>query len=104
VDPIRESANGSHTIDSERELMVSTNAKDPNVVMGSALSVPLNLIMGIADLLIQKGLISSNEVAAIAQALSAASNSHGENEAMVKMMLEAFAVRFEAPREKEAGH
>jgi hypothetical protein len=79
--------------------------KDPNSVMAaSALSVPMSLIMGIADLLIQKGIISSNEVAAIAQALSAASNCHGENEAMVKMMLEGFAVRFEAPREREAGH
>jgi hypothetical protein len=75
---------------------------DPNTIMASALSVPMNLIMGVADLLIQKGIISSNEVAAIAKALSAAS--HGENEAMVKMMLESFAVRFEAPHEREAGH
>jgi len=60
------------------------NAED---VIGSAVSVPISLIVGMADLLISKGVISKQEMAFLIRNLMERSPTHGENEEMVRMML-----------------
>jgi hypothetical protein len=53
----------------------------------------MSLIIGLAHLLISKGVISREEVARILQHLS--DHSGGENEAMMKMILDSATIHFE---------
>jgi hypothetical protein len=69
--------------------------KLPEEIMGSAISVPINLIVGISDILISKGVISKQEMAFIVRHLMERSHTHGENEEMVRMMLEPLLMGFE---------
>ena len=73
-------------------------------VLGSALSVPLNIINGIADLLIAKGVISGAEMHSILQHLVDLAPNHGENEQMVRMLLAGTISRFQVPPEKGSSH
>ena len=67
-------------------------------VIGSAISVPMNLILGVADLLISKVVISQQEMASLLRHLIENSQTLGEND--VTMTLESILARFEntAPR------
>jgi hypothetical protein len=72
-------------------------------VVGSAVSVPMNLIALITDLLISKGVMSRQEMASAVRSLAEISSTHGENEVMVRMLLEGFAARFE-DQQREHNH
>jgi hypothetical protein len=64
-------------------------------ILGSAISVPLTLIGGMAELLISRGVISKQEMAFLIRHLMERSPSHGENEEMVRMMLKPLLALFE---------
>jgi hypothetical protein len=63
--------------------------------VASAISVPMNLILGVIDLLISKGVISRHEMASLLRHLMEHSQVHDENEKMVRMTLESLLARFE---------
>ena len=69
-----------------------------NVIAG-IISVPLYLFVGMAGLLISKGVISQQEMASLLRQLIER-QTHGENEKMVRMTLESLLAQFEnAPPE-----
>jgi hypothetical protein len=63
-------------------------------MIGGAVSVPINLIVGVADLLISKGVISKLEMASVIRHLMEHSPAHGECDEMVRLMLEPLLERF----------
>ncbi len=68
------------------------NAED---MIGSAVSIPINMIYGLADLLISKGLISQQDIRSLLQRLIDDYQFSDENEeAMVKGILKAAMTRF----------
>jgi hypothetical protein len=75
-------------------------------VIASTLSVPINMFIGMASLLISKDIISRVEVASFLRDLVARSPAHGENEAAVRILLESILAQFEDPargRNREKG-
>jgi len=72
-------------------------------VLGSALSIPLNLVIGLADLLIGKGVLSKAEMVDLVRRIQSQAHGgeHGEN---IKFTLEAIAARFESDQKKEPTH
>jgi hypothetical protein len=64
-------------------------------VIGSAVSVPISLIVAMTDLLISKGIISKQEMAFLIRNLMERSPTHGENEEMVRVMLGPLLALFE---------
>jgi hypothetical protein len=64
-------------------------------MIGSAVSVPINLIAGIADMLISKGIISKQEMTFLIRHLIDRSAAHGEMEEMVRLILRPLLARFE---------
>jgi hypothetical protein len=63
-------------------------------VIGS-ISIPLNLIVGMAGLLISTGVLSQQEIVSIIRHLMDRSQTHGENEEMVRITLESLLAQFE---------
>jgi hypothetical protein len=72
-------------------------------IVGAAISVPLNIIHGLADLLIAKGIISREEMVSLLQSLSAHASGR-ENEDMVRMMLEGVLTRYQKGPLPGSGH
>jgi hypothetical protein len=84
----------------QRPFFEGKNMREPTQdekLVASAISAPLNLITGLADLLIYKGVISCEEMASILRVVLAESTAQGENEGMVKMLLEPLLAEFETP-------
>ena len=73
-------------------------------VLGSALGVPMNIISGLAELLIAKDVISREEMVSLLQRMSDLAPKHGKNEDMVRMMLEAMLLRFQKAPPPGSGH
>ena len=73
-------------------------------VLGSALSVPMNIISGLAELLIAKDVISREEMVSLLQQMADRSPKHGENEDMVRMILEATLARYQKSPPPGSGH
>ncbi|AUC94589.1 hypothetical protein CWS35_10170 [Bradyrhizobium sp. SK17] len=71
-------------------------------VLGSAISVPMTIIISLADLLIAKQVISRDEMASLLQRLAESAPSHGANEGMVRILLEGTLTRYQTP--PESGH
>ena len=63
-------------------------------VIASAVSVPMNLILGVADLLMSKGVISQQEMASLLRHLIEHSQTP-ENEKTVTTTLKSLLARFE---------
>jgi hypothetical protein len=73
-------------------------------VLASAFSVPISMITGLADLLIAKDVISREEMVSLLQRLADRSPKFGENEDMVRMMLEATLARYQEGPPPGSGH
>jgi len=69
-------------------------------IIGGIVSVPMNLILGMADLLISKSVISQQEMASLLRHLIEHTPTHDENGKLVRGTLESLLPRFEnmAPR------
>jgi len=65
------------------------------LVLASAVSVPMNIVNGLADLLIAKHLISRDEMLALLERLLDRAPEHGAQEPMVRMMLAGSISRFQ---------
>jgi len=65
--------------------MAQTGKGNAEKVLGSALSVPMNIIIGLADLLIAKDVISREEMVSLLQRMADHSQRHGEHEDMVSV-------------------
>jgi hypothetical protein len=63
-------------------------------IIAGIVSVPLHLIVGMAGLLISKGVISQQEMTSLLRHLIER-QTHGESEKMVKMTLESLLAEFE---------
>jgi hypothetical protein len=63
--------------------------------IGSAVSVPINLIIGMADLLISKNIISKQEISLLIRHLMEHPPTNGESDEMVRMILGPLLARFE---------
>ncbi len=68
--------------------MTQQSGGNLEAMLGSAISIPLNIATGIADLLIEKGVISREEMATILRRLLARAPDHGEAREMVRMIVE----------------
>jgi hypothetical protein len=84
--------------------MAQTGKGNAEKVFGSAISVPLDMITGLADLLIAKDVISREEMVSLLQQLADRSPKHGENEDMVRMILEATLARYQKSPPPGSGH
>jgi len=84
--------------------MAQTGKGNAEKVLGSALSVPMNIIIGLADLLIAKDVISREEMVSLLQRMADHSQRHGEHEDMVRMMLEATLARYQKGPPPGSGH
>jgi len=80
---------------------VPDNAEE---LIGAALSVPMNIVNSLADLLISKEIISRQEVVSILRRLIDVSPTYGQHEAMVRMMLEGALTRFEGHMDLGSNH
>jgi hypothetical protein len=65
------------------------NGSNVNEVIGAALSVPLNVVFGVVDLLIQRGVISRDEMASVLRNLIDRSRGQIEIPEWVTEMLES---------------
>jgi hypothetical protein len=83
-----------------------SKSKSSNIeeVVGGAVSIPINMINGLADLLIHKGVISRQEMVSMLRHLIDNSPHLGDREQMQRLMLEAVVTRFEDPRPPGSGH
>jgi hypothetical protein len=88
----------------EKEGAMSEPESGNSEVLASAVSVPINIINGLADLLISKGIISRDEMVSLVQRLVDLSPQHGENEPMVKMMLAGILRRFQSRPPQGSSH
>lgn len=84
--------------------MSEPNKGNAEKVLGSALSVPISMITGLADLLIAKEVISREEMVSLLQRLADLAPKHGENEDVVRMMLEATLARYQKGPPPGSGH
>jgi hypothetical protein len=76
-----------------------TNHGNLEVILGSAVSIPLNIITGLADLLIMKGIISREEMANVLQGLLQTAPAHGDAQEMVRMIVESTLARYQSSAE-----
>jgi hypothetical protein len=84
--------------------MAQTGKGNAEKVLGSAISVPINMVTGLADLLIAKEVISREEMVSLLQGLADLAPKHGENEDMVRMMLEATLAHYQKGPPAGSGH
>jgi hypothetical protein len=84
--------------------MAQTGKGNAEKVLGNALSVPLGMITGLADLLIAKDVISREEMVSLLQRMADRSPKHGEHEDMVRMMLEAILAKYQKGPPPGSGH
>jgi hypothetical protein len=84
--------------------MAQTGKGNAEKVLASAISVPMNIVIGLADLLIAKDVISQDEMVSLLQRLADRSPKHGEHEDMVRMMLEATLARYQKSPPPGSGH
>jgi hypothetical protein len=85
--------------------MAETNANDEEKLVGSLTSLPLNLFAALAELLISKGVITREEITRLVRNEAAGASSHGENERVMRVILETLAARFaEPPPTRESSH
>jgi hypothetical protein len=84
--------------------MAQTGKGNAEKVFASAISVPMNIVIGLADLLIAKDAISREEMVSLLQRLADRSPKHGEHEDMVRMMLEAALARYQKGPPPGSGH
>jgi hypothetical protein len=84
--------------------MAQTGKRNAEKVLGNALSVPMNIIIGLADLLIAKDVISREEMASLLQRIADRSPKHGEHEDMARMILEATLARYQKSPPPGSGH
>jgi hypothetical protein len=73
----------------------------PGEIVGAAISIPTNIIFGIADLLIEKNIISREEVASILRSLLDGSAEPGENGEMVRQHFRALLTLYESQLPEE---
>jgi hypothetical protein len=86
------------------EAAVTGRATDAEDTLASAIGIPINMIIGLAGLLISKNVISCDEMASLLQDLAERSSSAGENEAMVRMIIETALTQFEQLPTRGSGH